>query len=106
MVDCPTSGQQKQACWEAGKAQLLIKNCMQWKQLAQAGRRNVLLSEGDPVRPAEGKKLTEKQEAWPGHSGRLIGKYSSVGLKTGVQIETHRVKRLRKWSCLMRSSAV
>lgn len=55
MVDCPTSEQQKQACWEASEAQLLIKNCMQWKQLAQAGRRNALLSEGDPVRPAEGK---------------------------------------------------
>lgn len=37
------------------QAQLLIKNCMQWKQLARAGRRKALLSEGDPVGPAEGK---------------------------------------------------
>lgn len=47
---------------------------MQWKQLALArgeGKRCYLL---EPIGPAEGEELTEKQEARRGHSGTLIGK--------------------------------
>lgn len=90
-LDCPTSVlKQKQACWEAGRTSSWLENFMQWKQLARAGRRKSLLSESDPVRPAEGKSWQRNRKHGPGHSGGLIGKYSTVGLNTGVQKKRHR----------------
>lgn len=65
----PTPVQQKQACWEAGRTSSWLENSMQWKQLARAGRRKVLLSKGDPVGPAEGK-------SW--HRNRKQGRSTAV----------------------------
>lgn len=43
------------ACWETGGTSSWLENSMQWKQLAQPGRRKALLSKGDPVNPVERK---------------------------------------------------
>lgn len=55
-----------------------------------------------PGRASRVEKLTEKQEAQPGHSTSLIEKYSMLGLNTGAQRETRRERSGRVSYCYMR----